>query len=111
MSAKHIIDQVQLMRGKKGSMIRQIYMYMMEVTIEHLIIQCQFARKLWERLFTWIHHHSEIILAEGVYGVWIERNNRIFLKKNKMEESVAKEIAYVTIAPDNIKNVVNEFKF
>ncbi|KAG5611792.1 hypothetical protein H5410_023073 [Solanum commersonii] len=28
MSAKYIIDQIQLMRGKKGSMIRQIYMYM-----------------------------------------------------------------------------------
>ncbi|KAK4733486.1 hypothetical protein R3W88_007747 [Solanum pinnatisectum] len=143
------------MRGKKGSMIRQIYLYMMgeqqrpdwkclmfnnaarpkayftmwlmlnkklatvdrlakwgvevnktcilcrnaEETIEYLIIQCQFARK--------------IILAEGVYEVWIERNNRIFVKKSKMEESVAKEIAYVTIAsaPDSIKNVVNEFKF
>ncbi|WMV26327.1 hypothetical protein MTR67_019712 [Solanum verrucosum] len=80
-----------------------------EETIQHLLIQCQFARKLWERLFTWIHHHSivpktwgqflqwsiqhgkgkskatqifKIILAEGVYGVWIERNSRIFVKKD-----------------------------
>ncbi|KAK6790547.1 hypothetical protein RDI58_009628 [Solanum bulbocastanum] len=40
----------------------------------------------------------KIILAEGIYGLWIERNNRIFKKKRKMEENVAKEIAYVTIA-------------
>ncbi|KAK4724358.1 hypothetical protein R3W88_027137 [Solanum pinnatisectum] len=196
MSAKHIIDQVQLMQGKKGSMIRQIYLCMIgelerpdwkclmfnnaarpkayftmwimlnkklatvdmlakwgvdvnktcilcnnaEETIEHPIIQCQFARKLWERLFTWIHQHSVVlmtwghfiqwciqqgkgktksaqifktILAEGVYGLWIERNNIIFVKKSKMEENVAKEIAYVTIAraPASNKNVVNEFKF
>ncbi|KAK6788591.1 hypothetical protein RDI58_012389 [Solanum bulbocastanum] len=55
----------------------------------------------------------KIILAEGIYELWIERNNRIFEKKSKMEENVAKEIAYVTIAraPANIKNDVNEFKF
>ncbi|XP_049372487.1 uncharacterized protein LOC125837396 [Solanum verrucosum] len=107
-------------------------------TIEHMIIQRQFARKLWERLFTWIHRHNDIlrtrgqfiqwgnkhgkgkttttqifkiILVEGVYGVWIEQNIRIFEKKSKTEENVAKEIAYVTIsrAPTSIKDVM-EFK-
>ncbi|KAK4720344.1 hypothetical protein R3W88_010577 [Solanum pinnatisectum] len=196
MSAKHTIDQIHLMQGKKRSMIRQIYLYMIgelqrpdwkclmfnnaarpkayftmwpmlnkklamvdrlakwgvevnktcilckkaEETIEHLIIECQFARKLWERLFTWSHQLSvvpmtwgqfilwsiqhgkgktkttqifKIILAEGIYGLWIERNNKIFEKKSKMEENVAKEIDYVTTAraPASIKNDVNEFKF
>jgi len=55
----------------------------------------------------------KFILAEGVYGVWIERNNRIFEKKSKTEENVAKKIAYMTIAraPASIKDVVMEFKF
>ncbi|WMV07296.1 hypothetical protein MTR67_000681 [Solanum verrucosum] len=93
--------------------------------MKNLIIQYQFARYLWNRLLTWTHQHSvvptnwgqflqwciqhgkgksittqifKIILAECIYGLWIERNNIIFVKKSTTEENVAKEITYVTIA-------------
>ncbi|XP_015081231.1 uncharacterized protein LOC107024782 [Solanum pennellii] len=111
-----------------------------EESIEHLFLQCQYARKLWERLLGWIDQQSAfpmtwgqflqwstqhgkekstttqiftIVLAEGVYGVWIERNNKIIEHKSKMEENTAKEIAYVTIAraSPSIKNVVRQWKF
>ena len=47
------------------------------------------------------------MLTEGIYGLWIERNNRIFEHKSKKEESIAKEIAYVTITriPFNISKM------
>ncbi|WMV37678.1 hypothetical protein MTR67_031063 [Solanum verrucosum] len=81
-----------------------------EEAIEHLIVQCQFDRYLWKRLLRWTQQHSviptiwdqfiqwsiqhgkgkaratqifKIIFAECVYGVWIERNNRIFVKKRQ----------------------------
>ena len=38
------------------------------------------------------------VITEGIYGLWIERNNRIFEKKSRLEESIVKEIACVTIA-------------
>ncbi|KAK4737621.1 hypothetical protein R3W88_001318 [Solanum pinnatisectum] len=111
-----------------------------EMTIEHLIVQCQYARYLWERLVTWTQQHSvtpanwdqfiqwsiqhgkgkaratqifKIIFVECVYGVWIERNNTIFKKKRQTTVSVAKEITYVTIARalSRIKNVLTAFKF
>ncbi|XP_004240778.1 uncharacterized protein [Solanum lycopersicum] len=88
-----------------------------EETAEHLFLQCQFARKLWERLLGSIDHHSTVplvweqfqqwciqygkgkrataqrfktVLTEGIYGLWIERNNRIFEHKSRKEESIAK---------------------
>ena len=81
-----------------------------EESIEHLFLQCQFARKLWERLLGWIDQQItvplaweqfpqwctqhgkrkssaaqmfKIVLTEGIYGLWIERNNRIFEHKSK----------------------------
>ena len=73
--------------------------------LEHLFIKCNFARKLWERLLSWIEQQSivpltweqilqwciqygkwkssaaqlfKIIFTEGIYGLWMERNSRIF---------------------------------
>ncbi|XP_004253221.2 uncharacterized protein [Solanum lycopersicum] len=73
--------------------------------VEHLFMQCNFARKLWGRLLSWIEHQStvpliweqflqwciqhgkgkssaaqmfKIVLTEGIYGLWMERNSRIF---------------------------------
>ena len=47
------------------------------------------------------------ILAEGVYGLWSERNKRIFEEKRCSRDEVVKRIAYVTIArfPNSITNV------
>ena len=38
------------------------------------------------------------ILAEEVYGLWSERNKRIFEEKSSLIDEVVKRIAYVTIA-------------
>ena len=55
----------------------------------------------------------KIVLTKGVYGQWFKRNNRIIEHKRKMEENIAKEIAYVTIAraSPSIKNVVTNVNF
>ena len=37
------------------------------------------------------------ILAEGIYGLWIKRNSRIFEHKSRNEEQIVKEISYTTI--------------
>ncbi|KAG5621802.1 hypothetical protein H5410_007020 [Solanum commersonii] len=61
----------------------------------------------WEQFMHWSIQHAKgktisahifkIIMAECVYGIWIERNNRIFVQKSRIVGSVAKEIAYVSI--------------
>ena len=70
-----------------------------------MFLQCQYAGEVWERVLTWAGFHNnrpktwaqfvhwciqhgkgkttkaqlfKIILAEGVYAVWNERNKRIF---------------------------------
>ena len=105
-------------------------------TNEHLFLQCQFARKLWESLMRMLKHRGSVpmawdqfqqwcvqhgkgkrsaaqmfktVITEGIYGLWIERNNRIFEKKSSKEESIAKEIACVTIA--RISTIVSKMYF
>ena len=73
--------------------------------MDYMLIQCHYAGEVWERLLKWIDNHSsrpwtwtqfiqwsiqngkgkttraqlfKRILAEGVYGLWNERNKRIF---------------------------------
>ncbi|XP_069144518.1 uncharacterized protein [Solanum lycopersicum] len=106
-----------------------------EESMEHLFIQCHYAEAIWERLLRWINAYSNMpkswtefiqwctqngkektgraqifkwILAEGTYGLWNERNKRIFEEKSKMIDEVVKEIAYMTIArfPNRIINVI-----
>ena len=96
-----------------------------EETAEHLFIQCSFARRLWGRLLSWIGKQTDApmtcehfvqwcilhgkgkrseaqkfktLLAEGIYGLWMERNSRIFEHKSRNEDQLVKEIAYITIA-------------
>ncbi|XP_069143460.1 uncharacterized protein [Solanum lycopersicum] len=105
-----------------------------EESMEHLFIQCQYAEAIWERLLRWINVQTNMpkswtefiqwcvkngkgksaraqmfkgILAEGVYGLWSERNKRIFEEKRCSMDEVVKRIAYVTIAryPNSITNV------
>ena len=93
-------------------------------TTEHLFPQCQFARMLWESLMRMLKHRGSIpmawdqfqhwcvqhgkgkrsaaqmfktVITEGIYGLWIERNNRIIEKKSSKEESIAKEARISTI--------------
>ncbi|XP_004229148.1 uncharacterized protein [Solanum lycopersicum] len=102
-----------------------------EESAEHLFLQCQFARKVWKRILGSIDHRStapmvweqfqqwciqngkgkrattqrfKTVLTEGIYGLWIERNNRMFEHKSKKEESIAKEIVCVTMARISFNN-------
>ena len=95
-----------------------------EETAEHLFLQCDYARRIWERLLSSMEKQTEVpltweqfvqwciihgkekrpaalmfkaILAEGIYGLWMERNNRIFEHKSRNEEQIVKEISYTTI--------------
>ena len=103
--------------------------------MEHLFIQCHYVEAIWERLLRWINPYSNMpkswtefiqwctkngkgktgraqifkgILAEGIYGLWSERNKRIFEEKSRLIDEVVKEIAYMTIArlPNRIINVI-----
>ena len=92
-------------------------------TTEHLFPQCQFARMLWESLMRMLKHRGSVpmakdqfqqwcvqhgkakrsaaqmfktVITDSIYGLWIERNNRIFEKKSRKEESIVKEIACVS---------------
>ncbi|XP_015075524.1 uncharacterized protein LOC107019617 [Solanum pennellii] len=107
---------------------------------EHLFMQCNLARRLWGRLLSWIEQQSnvpmtweqflqwciqqgkgkssaaqvfKIILTEGIYGLWMERNSRIFEHKSKNEDHIVKEIAYVTIVrtPSRMKEIVSQWTF
>ena len=41
-----------------------------EESIEHLFLQCQFARKLWERLLRWIDQQITVPLAWEQFLQW-----------------------------------------
>ena len=52
----------------------------------------------WEQFQQWRVQHRKgkrsatqrfkTVITEGIYGLWIERNNRIFEKKSRKEESI-----------------------
>ena len=94
-----------------------------------MLIQCHYAGEVWEKLLKWIDNHSsrpwtwtqfiqwciqngkgkttraqlfKRILAEEVYGLWSERNKRIFEDKSCLIDEVVRKIAYVTIARSSI---------
>nr|XP_010319993.1 uncharacterized protein LOC104647113 [Solanum lycopersicum] len=104
-------------------------------SLDHMFLHCHYAGEVWERLLQWIGNHSnrprtwaqfiqwsiqngkgkstraqlfKIILAEGVYALWNERNKRIFEDKSCLIDNVVKKITYVTIARSStsIKNVI-----
>ena len=89
-----------------------------------MFIQCNYARRIWERLLSSIERQTQVpmtweqfvqwsimhgkgkrsaaqlfktMLAEGIYGLWMERNSRIFEHKSKSEEQIVKEINYIAI--------------
>ena len=65
----------------------------------------------WEQFVQWTIMHGKgkrsaakmfkTVLAEGVYGLWKERNSRIFEHKSRNEEQLVNEIVYITIVGTN----------
>ncbi|XP_060190467.1 uncharacterized protein LOC132619641 [Lycium barbarum] len=109
-------------------------------TRDHLFKDCDYSTAIWRKLLlwsrnqnftstTWEEHAGQIvrkgkgksvgaqifrlIYAEFVYAVWLERNQRIFEKKSKNWESVAREIAFMCSvrASPKIAPVLQQFIF
>lgn len=98
----------------------EMYVCFLEFSQEHLFLECEYARRIWERLMQWlrrINNSSEngsqlqqwvlnntkgksmqvVVLkqtfTEYIYAIWTERNTRIFEKSARSTEYIAKEIA------------------
>ena len=77
----------------------------------------------WVQFIKWYILHGKgnrsaaqmfkIILAEGIYGLWMERNSQIFEHKSRNEDQLVKEITYITIArtPSRVKDNVSHLTF
>ncbi|XP_019248378.1 PREDICTED: uncharacterized protein LOC109227632 [Nicotiana attenuata] len=88
---------------------------------DHLFVVCDFARNIWMKLMQWMQHdyirkhnweqhmgwsiqHAKgkttkarifrLVYAEIVHAIWIGRNLRIFEKRARDWNSIAREIAY-----------------
>ncbi|XP_015072478.1 uncharacterized protein LOC107016558 [Solanum pennellii] len=108
-------------------------------SLDHMFLQCHYAGEVWERVLTWAGIHNnrpktwaqfmqwsiqhgkgkttkaqlfKMILVEGVYAVWNERNKRIFEDKKCLIDEVVKNIAYVTTvrSPISINKIISHRK-
>ncbi|XP_019258405.1 PREDICTED: uncharacterized protein LOC109236664 [Nicotiana attenuata] len=88
----------------------------------HLFFECRFTKAVWERLMQWLriqvnpkHSYTQMmawvvkqakgkscaarvmkmVYAEHIYGIWRERNSRIFEETNMTTDQVAREVACV----------------
>ncbi|WMV59396.1 hypothetical protein MTR67_052781 [Solanum verrucosum] len=93
---------------------------------EHLFVHCTYVRRLWDRILRWMNYPKysaatweqhiqwtisnakekskkaqmfKMMYAEITYGIWNERNQRIFKKRKQPWETIAKEIIYVSCSP------------
>ncbi|WMV19835.1 hypothetical protein MTR67_013220 [Solanum verrucosum] len=107
---------------------------------DHIYVQCLFTQQVWERIMNWLtwqwnstttwdDHLTwciirakgkslnaqifKMVYAELVYGIWIERNRRIFENKGRQSEEIAKEIAFTcnVRAPLRIKAKLQQLLF
>lgn len=104
-------------------------------TRDHLFGQCEYTAQVWSKLCNWSGRqflgsnswqqflqwiiseakgrtqHAQVfkmIVAEVAYHVWIERNSRIFYKKSRTWQQIAKEIVYMVssrVTPRNKSSV------
>ncbi|XP_075109282.1 uncharacterized protein LOC142181058 [Nicotiana tabacum] len=88
----------------------------------HLFGGCSFTKLVWERLMQWIRIHVnpmqsytqmiawvitqakgklckakilKMVYAEHIYGIWRERNSRIFEETTRTADQIAREVACV----------------
>ncbi|XP_059285119.1 uncharacterized protein LOC132038471 [Lycium ferocissimum] len=109
-------------------------------TKEHLFIECSFTSQIWARILAWIQRDSysytcweqyldwavscakgksqravvfKIVFAETVYAIWVERNLRVFEKRFRDGDSIAREVAYVSNvrAPVGVKQMLQSCVF
>ncbi|XP_070030103.1 uncharacterized protein [Nicotiana sylvestris] len=109
-------------------------------TRDHLFVKCPIRRYIWQKIMQWIQitwrnlntwnqmqHWIEqntkgksaksrivkMIYTEYVYAIWMERNKRIFEQKETIEDTVAREIAYIchVRASSTTKRMLQHCKF
>ncbi|XP_075083705.1 uncharacterized protein LOC142167450 [Nicotiana tabacum] len=106
----------------------------------HLFMDCDFTRAVWNRILLWLQkqerptigwdqhvawiiqnvkgrtqqaHIFKSVYAECVYAIWMERNQRIFEKKSRNWEIIAREIAYLSNvrASHGVQNLLHSMLF
>ncbi|XP_019241995.1 PREDICTED: uncharacterized protein LOC109222039 [Nicotiana attenuata] len=108
-------------------------------TREHLFVECDYAKAIWKRLQKWLQWQQapdewdqhvnwaiksakgksqqaqifKLVYAECVYAIWIERNNRVFEKKARRWEEIAREIVYTchVRAGSRVQELLQNFTF
>uniref|UniRef100_M1BN74 Orf147a protein n=1 Tax=Solanum tuberosum TaxID=4113 RepID=M1BN74_SOLTU len=107
---------------------------------DHLFAKCSYGNQLWNRLLNWIGQPSitpqswtqhlewsltrgkgksaqarifRMLNAEIVHAIWNERSMRIFEKRSREIESLAREIAYTCSAraTHDVNRLIHNFQF
>ncbi|XP_019233425.1 PREDICTED: uncharacterized protein LOC109214015 [Nicotiana attenuata] len=93
-----------------------------EETKDHLFAECEVSSRVWGKLMKWIQIDwpivktggemqkwieertkgktkqakiMKMIYTEFIYVIWMERNTRVILKKEKYSDIIARDIAYI----------------
>ncbi|XP_019262565.1 PREDICTED: uncharacterized protein LOC109240393 [Nicotiana attenuata] len=108
-------------------------------TRDHLFVECDYAKAIWRTMQKWLqwqqapdewNQHAtwaikrakgkskqaqlfKLVYAECVYAIWIERNNRVFEKKARSWEAIAREIVYTchVRAGSKVQELLENFSF
>ncbi|XP_019227288.1 PREDICTED: uncharacterized protein LOC109208613 [Nicotiana attenuata] len=107
-----------------------------EETEEPLFAECEVSNRIWSKLMRWIQIDwpavktggemqkwieqrtkgktkqakiVKMIYTEFIYSIWIERNTRVFMKKEKASDTIAREIAYIchVRADEDLQRLLN----
>nr|XP_009625589.1 uncharacterized protein LOC104116442 [Nicotiana tomentosiformis] len=111
-----------------------------EETRDHLLAECEYSKRHWEKTMQWIQHqrckhiqwkhHLEwaiesakgrspqaqifrMAYAECLYAIWMERNYKIFEKKSRNWEAIAREttvMCHVRAAP-RVQTITHSLQF
>ncbi|XP_060185765.1 uncharacterized protein LOC132615218 [Lycium barbarum] len=92
-------------------------------TRNHLFMECSYVKQVWDGLLKWMcraapvqtnwdqhiswiirqskgksrkAHVFKLVYTEFVHAIWIERNGRIFEKKQKEYKQLIKEVTYIS---------------
>ncbi|XP_019241332.1 PREDICTED: uncharacterized protein LOC109221313 [Nicotiana attenuata] len=107
-------------------------------TKDHLFAECEFTKAIWRKMQQWLqwlpamtwNQHTKwaiqkakgesqqaqifrMVYAECIYAIWMERNHRIFEKKYRNWEAIAREVTYIchVRAAPRVKILLQSFVF
>ena len=82
MNAKKIVEQVQQMQRKiKGVIVEKtrVLWKSADENAEHLFMQCNFARRMWGRLLSWIEQQSNVPMTCEQFLQWCIQEDPVYL--------------------------------